>query len=57
MTESSQIKLLSCKDVSDEYDASPYEQIFLVEYVKDGRVYMKTISYNYKSGFSPDPEN
>jgi len=43
--------------VSDEYDASPYEQIFLVEYVKDGRVYMKTISYNYKSGFSPDPEN
>jgi hypothetical protein len=54
----SQIKVLSCIDVTDEYVnvGSPHERIFLVEYVKDDKQQRKTIIYNYKTGYSPDPE-
>jgi hypothetical protein len=58
MRGSGQIKVLSCIDVSDEYVNvnSPYERIFVVEYVKDGKTHRKTIIYNYKTGFSPSSE-
>jgi len=58
MRGSGQIKVLSCIDVTDEYVSvnSPHERIFMVEYVKDGELHRKTIVYNYKFGFSPNPE-
>jgi hypothetical protein len=56
MTKSSEIKLLSCKDVSEKYDAAPTEQIFMVEYIKNDEVSTKIIRYDYRTGLSADPE-
>jgi len=52
----SRIKVISCEDITDQYNSVSNELLFEVVYVKDGVVITRRVRYSRRGGFSPDPE-